>query len=285
MKNNSLFQITLILLVFHFSMCLSAQPQWVSFTTDELLAGVRFQEDYVWYGFRGGLARIHVPTNEVSHFTSTNSGLPDHYIEDIEIAPDGTLWVRGQMALAKYVNGEFITVNPLLDDEVELRYLGKLNFDNQGNLVVCASTSFSNNAPDVIVKIDENDNMSVLTYTSDLEYQLTPSTMTLDQEDQIWYAIFGEVVVVDGDGNTTLFDWNNSPLHETGVVSKIMQSPDGGMTVIEKKQEPDEIFIYTYDGQDWEFVSFEEIEGNGNPFFNVLNAFYDIQGGLMDFYQ
>lgn len=102
-------------------------PEMTSFAKPVCFA---FVNDTIWMGIRShGLYKIF--DGQIYHYTKAN-GLPSNWINDLKIAPDGTLWIGTKGGISKYENGMFQDYTAA--DGLLSNWCQTLEFDHRGVL-------------------------------------------------------------------------------------------------------------------------------------------------------
>ena len=74
--------------------------------------------EYLWLVTDAGLCRFHVPTRTMTLFSPGKSGLPDSSVRSTALAPDGTLYVALDGAVARFNGLDFELVTDRLHPEI-----------------------------------------------------------------------------------------------------------------------------------------------------------------------
>ena len=233
----------------------SAQPQWVNFTTNELYIKLLFQGDKAWYSSRGGLALINRPTHEVKVYTAANSNLPSNFISEMVLGPDGVPWLMVRNNWGTFADGQFTPINNVYEGK-EVTFQGSIQFGRFGRPLM-AGYYFEDELPKrCIFRLSTDGALSIVFRQEDLGIGGTFRTFLLDGEGRI-LILSGGLVMVDN-GEMTVFDDSNSPFIENTSRS-LSVSPDGEIFVVQTQSGLfgmlSRIVVHRYNDSGWSTTS------------------------------
>jgi len=261
----------------------SAQPQWVNFTTNDLFVDLLFQGDSAWYAYRGGLALIERETQEVTVYNTANSELPDHAINGIALGPDGTLWLSTPQRWGTFSAEGYMPITDSYGDAERLRYLGNIQFDSTGQPYLMAQFVENGDNRQGIFHLSANGEVSLILSREEAGVTANLAGFILDQAERIWCPMAGGSLLRLEDGEITIFDHTNSPLLEGGS-SLLTKSPDGDLVVLQSAQNVfsgvNELSIYRYTEDSWSTASIEELDEEGDDVLTIQQYFFDPAGNL-----
>lgn len=148
--------------------------------------------------------------NGIAHFNGTtwtkyniyDSPLPSPYIEDIKIAPDGSIWISTGEGLAHLSNGSWSVFNTS-NSALPFNYIGHFAIDQSGNLWF-SDQHFG------LYRFDGNE-VSHFIHPTMSQYGGT-GTPVIDIDGSIWQYFLLSVNRFDGSEFTHYFTEYNSPL-------------------------------------------------------------------------
>jgi len=189
----------------------------------------------VWMGTETGLS--HFDNGVVTHYTSTNSALPDNYINDL-VFRNGDLWIATDLGLTQLSVGvftNFTTSNGLIAGKINA-----LDVDQNGNLWIGTSlgmcqydgTTFSNDLtfPVYDLRIDGSDNIWI---------RSNPAGYVLGEQHLHYF---------DGTTWTSILTDDFSP--QQGVVAKDMVAEGNKLYLASFNAG-----YFIYDGSTWQSVN------------------------------
>ncbi len=256
-------------------------PEWVNFTSDEVMAVVD-DANYIWAG-GSGLTRIDKKTGEMTHFNRTNSILPTNTIKTLALDKSGILWIGTRYGLVSYDNSSwtaystgdstfpltlinYITVDSLnniwiaTDNNGIIFYDRKnwLNYSNKNsdlpiNRINCIAIDKNNvkwfGTSSGVVKFDGNNFTHYYKLNSGLPVDFVNS-IAIDTNNNKWIATFGGGLTKFDDTNWTSYSSINSGLSFDGVnIAEIDNHNNIWIGTMKG--------IDIFDGQSWQHIDFQ----------------------------
>jgi len=80
----------------------SQNPEWINYTSGNVVNEVEIEGDFIWVGTTGGLVKLDRISGETIFFNTINSELPDKNIRIIEIDNAHNKWICTDGGLVKY---------------------------------------------------------------------------------------------------------------------------------------------------------------------------------------
>ena len=76
--------------------------EWLQYTSGTQITALVDDGNYLWVGSYGGLTRLDKTTEDMTHYNTANSGLPDNMISSIAKDVNGDWWIGTDNGLAKF---------------------------------------------------------------------------------------------------------------------------------------------------------------------------------------
>lgn len=120
---------------------LSRSNAWTNHIARTSATAIVHEGDYVWFGGYSGLTKLHKPSETITHYNSSNSGLPGNHITDIEIDSKGNKWiVTYQGGVAKFDGNDWTLYN-MENSNMPSVTIECLEVDDHDNIWIAVSSA------------------------------------------------------------------------------------------------------------------------------------------------
>ncbi len=71
----------------------SQNTEWINYTNGNYIVSLAEEGDYMWVGISFGLVKLNKTTGDATFYNTSNSGLPDNWVNSIAIDESGNKWI------------------------------------------------------------------------------------------------------------------------------------------------------------------------------------------------